>query len=1139
MLSSSGGRNPSTAACSLAAIFVFALLPGIAGNAAFAQGGGTAAVTGHVTDPTGAVIPGAVVAVTNLATGVAQDTVSNGVGAYSVLNVPPGFYQITVQLEGFQQTSIPTVQLEVNQTLVQDFALEVGSVTETVEVSASAQLIQGSTAEMGAVVQEQAVLDLPLNGRNFTQLLTLTPGVAPVSTAQNAGGFGARTNAGSFSFPAINGQSNRSNFFMLDGLTNQGAFTSTYALPPIIEAIQEFKVQSHNDLAEYGQVRGGIINIVSKSGTNEFHGTGFWFLRNDVLDARNPFVAEVTPLRQNTWGGAGGGPIVKNRTFFFTSGQWFRRRTPAETRALVPTSAELSGDLSGEAQQIYDPFSTVEDPNNPGIFSRSPFPNNIIPGSRLNSGMVNYAKAIWPAAKDIGVPGQNAIDTRPAETDVNEYSFKIDHRITDNQFFWFRYGNGEQPTTGSGGVEGKVNTGILDSWNLGVNYTYTPSPTSVFQVSFGRVKLRQGGEGIYEGMGNAELVAIGEFAQGFACQWPTEILPDGCYVPSVGIPGFAASGTWHSLRDMADVYQIRSNFSKIIGNHTLKAGGNWNTNGYFGPGFGGGVNFSALQTSDPQNPGNTGSGLASYLLSVPAVGRRRGNIEQVVGHRVYGFYFQDTWKVTPRLTMNLGVRNDATIFGHYGTDEYNNNKVGNLNLILGRYELQIPVGSCADLGQAPCIPGGTLPDGVVMSPNQKPSNDRPWNWQGRFGLAYRITDRMAFRGAYGIVYDNWAGNIQANMGVVGTWPSVGLLQQPNLNIPTSALPTPKVSAQDPLDLGDNPVFPAPTPFNEVTWYYDPALKLPYSQQYNLSYQFQLTESTIVDLAYVGSTGINLRVGGMYNTALQPGPGDVSERRPFPHITSSFFDRSWGRSKYNSFQFQLKRRHSEGFSYLVSYSLSDSKDHCSGWFNEDGCNPQDPNRWNDNWGPSAFNMPHVFTASWVYEIPTGPGSRFRTGSKVLDHILGPWQLNGILQFNSGQNYHVGVSGDLANTGNAGSNNINGGYLRAHHVGESRVANAGPSQWLNPSAFDVPAPFTFGNMARHALQGDGRENLDLSIFRKFRIRESKILELRIEMFNATNSPTWTRPVAQLDSPNFGKIFGTQSIERQIQLGLKFHF
>ena len=362
--------------------------------------------------------------------------------------------------------------------------------------------------------------------------------------------------------------------------------------------------------------------------------------------------------------------------------------------------------------------------------------------------------------------------------------------------------------------------------------------------------MRQGGSNTYEGKGNAELVAIGEFAQGFACQWPEEILSDGCYAPSVGIPGYASSGSGLSLRDMTDVYQVRSNYSKIVGNHTFKAGGNWNTNGYFGPGFGGGVSFSALQTSDPSNPGNTGSGLASFLLSVPAVGRRRGNIEQVVGHRVYGFYVQDTWKVTPRLTINLGVRNDATIFGHYGSDEYNNNKVGNLNLILGRYELQIPVGSCAALGGAPCIPGGTLPDGVVLSPNQKPSNDRPWNWQGRFGLAYRITDKMAFRGAYGIVYDNWAGNIQANMGVVGTWPSVGLLQQPNLNLPSSALPTPKVTAQDPLDLGDNPVFPAPTPFNEVTWYYDPALKLPYSQQYNLSFQYQLSESTLVDLAYV-------------------------------------------------------------------------------------------------------------------------------------------------------------------------------------------------------------------------------------------------------------------------------------------------
>ena len=199
-------------------------------------------------------------------------------------------------------------------------------------------------------------------------------------------------------------------------------------------------------------------------------------------------------------------------------------------------------------------------------------------------------------------------------------------------------------------------------------------------------------------------------------------------------------------------------------------------------------------------------------------------------------------------------------------------------------------------------------------------------------------------------------------------------------------------------------------------------------------------------------------------------------------------------------------------------MSKSVDHCSGWFNEDGCNPQDPSRWHDNWGYSAFDIPHVFTTSWVYEIPVGAGSKFQTGSKILDHILGPWQLNGILRFASGQNYHVGVSGDLANTGNAGSNKINGGYRRAHHVGEARASNASPDRWLNPSAFEVPAPFTFGNMERHAVQGDGLGNLDLSIFRKFRFLEDKVLELRVAMFNATNSPTWNRPVAQLRQPEF---------------------
>ena len=427
----------------------------------------------------------------------------------------------------------------------------------------------------------------------------------------------------------------------------------------------------------------------------------------------------------------------------------------------------------------------------------------------------------------------------------------------------------------------------------------------------------------------------------------------------------------------------------------------------------------------------------------------------------------------------------------------------------------------------------------MLSPNGKPSRDRPWNLGPRLGIAYRITDKLAIRTYYGVTFDSWAGNIQANMGVVGAWPDVGLLQQPNLNLPTSEQPTPKLTAQDPLDLGDNPIFPAPTPFGHVTWFYDPNVEMPYAQQYNFSVQYELDESTLVDLAYVGSRGANIRVGGMYNTALEPGPGDNSERRRFPHITPSFFDRSWGRASYNAFQFQLKRRHTSGFSYLVSYTLSKSLDHCSGYFNEDGCNPQDPYEFNDNWGPSAFNIPHVFTTSWVYELPTGVGGRLRTGSKILDHILGPWQLNGIVQFASGQNYHVGVSGDLANTGNAGSNNINGGYLRANLVGDPEPGSRSPQQWLNTAAFEVPEPFTFGNLGRHVFQGDPYANLDLSIFRKFRFLEDKILELRVEMFNATNHPTWNRPTAQIDNPNFGKIFSTRSTERQIQLGLKIHF
>jgi hypothetical protein len=398
------------------------LLLGVSPSATFAQTtSGT--VNGVVRDETGAVVPNADATLKNEATGVEMVAKTNASGYYTFVNVQPGTYTVSVKVSGFKTALQPKFAVGVNQTVTHDFALSVGEITQTIEVTAEAALIQQSTSELGTVIAEQAVKDLPLNGRNFTQLLTLTPGATPINTAQGNGG-GTGFNAplalpgSTFIIPSVNGQWNRTNLFLLDGIVNEFFFGSSYAILPIIDAVQEFKVQSHNDKAEYGGVLGGVINVVSKSGGNQLHGSGWEFLRNDVFDARDPFKDAArdspTPFRQNMFGATVGGPVYipklyngKDKTWFFFGYEGWRFSQSQQQLYNVPTDQELAGDFSNSLvnQTIYDPRTTRVDPNNPQAFIRTPFANNIIPSDRFSpfgaSGLPAINTALVPDGLDL------------------------------------------------------------------------------------------------------------------------------------------------------------------------------------------------------------------------------------------------------------------------------------------------------------------------------------------------------------------------------------------------------------------------------------------------------------------------------------------------------------------------------------------------------------------------------------------------------------------------------------------------------------------------------------------------------------------------------------------------------------------
>ncbi|MEO7142882.1 MAG: carboxypeptidase regulatory-like domain-containing protein, partial [Bryobacteraceae bacterium] len=410
----------------------------------------TASVTGAVRDPSGASVPDAQVALRNLDTAVERRAATNAAGNYVFVSVPPGRYSLEIGKAGFRSTQIPELTLEVNQTATADATLAVGAVQQTVEVAASAEMIQSATAELGAVISEKQVVDLPLNGRNFTQLLSLTPGAAPINGPQQSNGFGNTAIGTAYSFPAFNGQQNRSNFFMTDGLNNQAAFASTYVVPPIIDDVQEFKVNSHNDQAEFGGSLGGIVNVVTKSGTNEYHGDLWEYLRNTDLNARGTFDPAVTPFHQNQYGVTFGGPVSipklydgHNKTFFFFGYESFRYSQSNFGFIRVPTPLELSGNFTGpnEPKQIFNPFTTRPDPSNPNVFIRDPFPGNIIPQSLLDPRMVSYAQALLPKPVFTGVSDRNAINTDPTIQAQDEYTGRVDQNIGTKNFIWFRWSN--------------------------------------------------------------------------------------------------------------------------------------------------------------------------------------------------------------------------------------------------------------------------------------------------------------------------------------------------------------------------------------------------------------------------------------------------------------------------------------------------------------------------------------------------------------------------------------------------------------------------------------------------------------------------------------------------------------------------
>ena len=800
----------------------------------------------------------------------------------------------------------------------------------------------------------------------------------------------------------------------------------------------------------------------------------------------------------------------------------------------VPTDANLRGDLRDWPMQIYDPFSTRENPAKPGTFLRDPFSGNQIPASLLNPGMVYYAQTVLPKPEPVpaGLGDRNAVNRTPNSNLSRNLSVKIDHKISDMNSVWFRYTDAFAPNKPAATIPSLQADADTLSRNYGASWVHTFNPTTVLQLQGGHVM--QWGRTLTT---FKDLPSDFQSKVGYSSNVLTPYSDQKTYYPGFGVSGYFSAEESLGYTKYADNWHIRGNLTKLMGRHMLKFGGDVNFIGYDFQNARTSVGFADAQTADPSQLGTTGGALASMLLAIPDSAQRRDVVETTAWWTsVSGFFFQDSWKATNNLTLNMGIRYDRTLIPPAGTDEAENNYVGNMDYNRGKYMIQRMPPACSQVGKYPCIPApagapaGWLPDNVELAPNGKVFKDSTMNWQPRLGLAYRLGGRSVIRASAGVYFDNYSGVLQISRNFAGTWPALGYQYAGNLNYPSAGQLRPGVSAFNPLPSAS---LPGASPFSQSGYFADPNWKNAYSVQWNFGVQHQLTRTMLVTANYVGSQTHRATIGGRYNVAQTPGPGNWRDRAPFPYIAVPVsWDRAWGNTNYHALQTSLERRFANGLALSIAYTWSKAIDSgSSGFFGIEGHSIQNPYDMARDRSVSSFDVPHNMVIGGVYELPFGRNRRFRSGNRIVDLIAGDWQINGIADLRSGSPVNVTISGDIANTGNSG-------YMRPNVVGDWKVSTPTWGAWFNKAAFAAPAQFTFGNAGRNILRSDAAHRFDMSVFRNFHITEKQYVEIRAEGYNVFNTVTYGDPVAEFTNVNFGKVLSAAAA-RSLRLGAKIVF
>ena len=1204
---------------------VISLLVLLAATASLVFGQANAKVSGTLTDPNGAAVPGAVVKLVNQATKIEVDTTTNEDGYFNFVNVNPAMYTLRVEVQGFKGVQSAPFEVGVSEAVTQNIGLTLGAVSETVEVMAGTELIQQASSDLGTVINEKVVQDLPLNGRNFTQLLTLTPGVTPVSTSQNRSVGGVEGNVGlpgsGFSDPSFHGQENRSKLYFFDGIINTNVRGPTYIVIPNIDLVQEFKVVGHDSRTEYGGAAGGVVNMVSKSGGNKFHGSAFEYVRNDAFDARNPFDVcttarckpgqgvpdEPLPFRQNQFGATISGPIFKNKTFFSFGYDGWRYSQPTLALAYVPTAAEINGDFTNTPfrRRIYNPYSTRQVGSN---FVRdefrcdasgTPLPVNAqkqqdqtigapcfkIPQALIFAPMQNFFRTYSPTPNLSGDPTNNFAQIRPSTNNSNSMQFRIDHRFRDNDSIFFRYTQQNVSVFNPIGSDGSTG-GSGKGRNYGGAWTHTFSPNLIFDIRAGYAG-RPGVDSSQQNQHQAGTDPLQQF--GFLdVEKYGGLLVTLANWTAGGNNNFGIRGA--ALRENPN-WSITPSVTWLKGNHSIKTGG-WYIEAKR-------VQLNTFQTyvfNDEQtrlptaSTGTSGLSLASALLGFP----NNFNAQLPVLHggpvqfkyASWAAFIQDEWRVRRNFSLTLGLRYDyltqpRTTDGRL----WNSLDLANQRWTIGATEMP-PF--CSVSKAAPCIPDAFKTDphfsNVVVAGTKffapPPIKD---NIAPRIGIAWTLNQKTVLRAGYGLYWDPLPARSQyAQNDLEATvWPDATAFSG---NSNASANFTNGTAFNIIQIQGQGFATPLPTtnPWSVSGFPNDPRYKDPYSQQWHVEIQRELTPTSMVSVAYVGSKNGRLPYAGFANAARQASPNGtpnsvIDALRLMPWVSAGItYTTNTGYSNYNSLESKFQRRFSNGFSTLVSYTWSKSIDVSSGYFNVEngpggGSTIQNYYDQSTARGVSSYDIPHFLSWATIYELPAGKGKRwFRSGPGAW--VFGNWQTNFIMQARSGAPFNLQVTGDLANL-RGSAPTAPGTYLRPNLIADPFTAgpvSANPdpacqktisqggkaadtvrtiASWFNPCAFGIPSG-AFGSLGRNVFRGKAVFNTDLSLFKSFPIREDWEVQFRMEMFNVFNIQNWDTPAggnltlntnATTLANNVGRITGLAAgtNPRQIQFGLRLMF